>query len=362
MRPLAAFFLLSLLSLPASAAQDQAAPADSAAALPAALERLEEALYEAPQSAALFLYPPPVRGAVLLASTRPALVARMAELYGDLALESAALLDALPARPRRALGRLIRYPALVADLSRGTLPAGLPARVRRDARRYGLPHRDLLQQIHHLQRQARDLAGDASAPETEAVRDAFAVLLRHPETLRTLDRDMRFTVLLGEAYRQYPMAVRQRTDELGLYMLRKRLEKGAEDIEPEASPPTEPAETAERPRRGARQPLYAPYGYDTGALDGPDEEPADRVSYHPGYPHYYRPYPYYSGAYYRNAYYRPYRHYRDPYYRGYAPVYFSVGHPNFRLSYYGPRYYSYGYRPYGHHPYHHPYRRYYRRH
>ena len=345
MRPLAALLLLPLLASPALAVPNATAADDSLDALPPALERLEEALLESPRSAALFLYPPPVRHAVLHAATRPVLVTRLADLYGDLRSQSTALLDALPPTRRRGVARLVRYPALVADLARGVLPTNLPAPVRRDAHRFGIPHRTLLQQIHRLQRQTRDLAAEATRAEPDEVRSAFALLLRHPETLRTLDRDMRFTVLLGDAFGRHPLAVGQRTDELGLYLLRQRLETDALDESPsvEATADTQPAQ---RPQRPARQSMYAPYGYDTSTLEGPAEAPTTRVTYHPGYPTFYRSHPYY----------RPYTYSHGRYSRGYAPLYVSVGHPNLRLSYYGPRYYSYGYRPYGYRPYHRPHR------
>jgi hypothetical protein len=319
---------------------------------PNAMERLEEAILADRSIAALFLYPPPLRQAMLTASTRPPILARLAILYADLETEKAAILDALLPGQRQALIRLGRHPSIVARLLDGSLPRKLPPRLRQDAN-HGHRHQDLLRQLDRLQRQNHDLATAAVESAPEASRAAFLALLRHPELIKTLDRNMRFTVLLGDAYGRDPFAVSLLLEDLSLYLAQNQLAHNPTDdagLAPknpndsytknnytknshtnDASTSIHPAPSAPPYRPGApnrrRTALYTQYGYDTSTLDGPDPDRDVNITYH-GYPTY-------------------------SYGRPYAPLYLSVGNPNLRLSYYGPRYYSYGYRSY-HRPHYYP--------
>ena len=264
---------------------------------------------------ALALYPEDTRLAILESAKYPEVLIKMKNAQEKTSAAFRTLIEDYPRNTQNVFFDLTRYPALVADLvvlrndrtaMRQALDV-LPENKRDEA--FGVADRQMntLAKIDDLQRTAQGVFEDLIASYPAPAQAAFRKLLDLPEVVDILNDDLRFTVLVGDVYKDDPAWVIQKVDSLNLAVAREHAEeldnwKAGIDKDPQAR-----SEFQAAANEYAKEYGYTDEIYDTGNDDlynGYDAEPAvvERYySYHYpywfGYPWWapepcWRPYPY----------------------------------------------------------------------
>lgn len=250
---------------------------------------------------ALVLYPPETRLAILEATQYPEVLIKMQGMREKTSAAFRNLIEDFPRSTQTVFYDLNRYPGLVASLvEQRNQPAALrkalealPEEKREEA--YGVVSRQMptLGQIYDLNqttaRAFQRLVSGYSAP----AKQAFEQLLGLPEVIDLLNEDLRFTILVGETYRDNPAWVIREMDSLNLAVARSN----AEELDNwKSTLENDPAAKAEL--EAAANEYATEYGYQTADYDGDDlyyegdyYNQVNPVIVH----HYYTPYPYWYG-------------------------------------------------------------------
>lgn len=288
------FFLLALLGIgPAVFAQTDKA-------------LLHELAEENKKSVdALVLYPQDARLAILEATKQPELVVKMQSMQQKTTAAFRTLIEDFSRSTQAVFYDLTRYPGLVEALAdRRESPDAvwaslqvLPEDKRQEAYGVVLDQMPTLIKINELNHTAANAFTAMLSPYPAPVRQAFQQLADLPEVLEILNEDLRFTILVGDTYREDPAWVLHKMDSLNLAVAREHAEELSDwkqtlENDPQAAAELEAASAEYR----------AEYGYDGQDYPYPQETSVERYySYHYpwwyGYPWWepyprWRPYPY----------------------------------------------------------------------
>lgn len=256
---------------------------------------------------ALVLYPSETRLAILEATKYPEVLIKMQGMRDKTSAAFRTLIEDFPRSTQAVFYNLSRYPELVESLVqhknnsaelRKSLEV-LPAEQRDEA--YGVVSRQMatLIQINDLNLTARSAFDRLVLHYSASARQAFEHLLGLPEVIDLLNEDLRFTIMVGETYRENPAMVIQKMDSLNLAVARAHateLQDWKNTLE------NDPVAKAEL--QSAAKEYAAEYGYqeewdDLYADDNyyyEDDDPVVRRRYYNPYPYWYgypwwEPYP-----------------------------------------------------------------------
>lgn len=250
---------------------------------------------------ALVLYPTETRLAILEATKYPELLIKMQDLRERTATAFRTLIEDFPRSTQTVFYDLNRYPGLTESLVFQRNDAGalrkslevLPENSRAEA--FGVIDRQMptLVQINTLNQTTQGAFGRLIAGYTPTTQRAFEHLLALPEVIDLLNEDLRFTILVGETYRDNPAWVIQKMDSLNLAVARthaEELDNWKNSIE---SDPAAKSELQAAAKEYADENGYQSNDYDGDDLyaEGGNYDRNDPVIVH----HYYDPYPYWYG-------------------------------------------------------------------
>ncbi len=252
---------------------------------------------------ALVLYPSETRLAILEATKRPEALIKMQDMRQKTTAAFRDLIDDFPRAAQSVFYDINRYPGLVGELaaSRGDaavvhrLLEILPEDQREEA--FGVVSRQFptVGKIDELNATTGRAFERMIADYPAQARAAFKTLLGLPEVIDLLNQDLRFTILVGDTYRDSPAWVVEKTDSLNLAVARAHAEelenwKKNLDGDPEAK-----AELESAARDYTKEKAYDSEYYDGDDFYDHDHRLAESCYFHPypywfGYP-YWEPYP-----------------------------------------------------------------------
>ncbi|MEI6408063.1 MAG: hypothetical protein WCR52_01655 [Bacteroidota bacterium] len=260
---------------------------------------------------ALVLYPTETRLAILEATKYPELLIKMQDLRERTSMAFRTLIEDFPRTTQDVFYDLNRYPGLVESLVTHRNDAGVLRKSmevmpeNKQAEALGVVDRQMptLAQINSLNQTTQGTFNRLIAGYTPITQQAFEQLLRLPEVIDLLNEDLRFTILVGETYRDNPAWVIQKMDSLNLVVVRTQAEelnnwKSSIESDPAAKSELQAAakeyadENDDQSTNYNGDDLYAEGGY----------APNDQVYA----PNYYDPYPYWYGY----PYWEPYPRWR----------------------------------------------------
>ncbi|HLP95185.1 MAG TPA: hypothetical protein VK168_14175 [Saprospiraceae bacterium] len=249
---------------------------------------------------ALVLYPVETRLAILEATRHPELLIKMQDMKLRTSQAFQTLIEDFPRSTQDVFYDLSRYPGLTERLVMHQQDARalrkdlelLPEFKREDA--FGVATRQMatLIQIQQLDQTTNAAFARLMSGYTISTRKAFEHLLQMPEVVDLLNEDLRFTILVGETYRDNPGWVIQQMDSLNLVVARSHAEELDNWQKTIENDPAAQAELQAASREYAKEngyiretsdDLYADEGYYSE-----EDEPAAVY-------HYYEPYPYWYG-------------------------------------------------------------------
>lgn len=236
---------------------------------------------------ALALYPPDVRLNILEATKYPEVLIKMQNLRDKTSTAFQRLIEDYTRDEQAVFYDLTRYPGLIATLADHRQDADmmrqsliiLPETDRAKAEKLVVWNGPLFVKIDNLNQTSASaldqLFGNYPAPAQRALRS----LLDLPEVVDILNDDLRFTVLVGDVYKENPAWVLQKVDSLNLVVARNHadeLENWKQTVENDPAAKTE--------LQAAAREYADEYGYEEDYYNRPS------VAYT-----YYAPYPYWYG-------------------------------------------------------------------
>lgn len=244
---------------------------------------------------ALVLYPSETRLAILEATKHPETLIKMQDMRERTSAAFRTLIEDFPRATQAVFYDLNRYPGLVERLvsQKNDGPALrklleiLPKESRDES--FGVVDRQMptFVQVNELNQTTHRAFERLTAGYPVAAKQAFEHLLGLPEVIDLLNEDLRFTILLGETYRDNPAWTIHKMDSMNLAVARSQaeeLQNWKTDLE------NDPAAQAEL--QAAARDYAAENVYDSEYYDGDDfYEREAEVTVH----HYYEPYPYWYG-------------------------------------------------------------------
>lgn len=182
---------------------------------------------------ALALYPEDARLAILEASKYPEVLIKMKNAQEKTSAAFRTLIEDYPRNTQVVFYDLSRYPGLVTALVAGqndpnamrqALEAMPPAK--RDEA-FGVAERQMatLTKIDNLLNTSQRTFEQMIAAYPAPAKGAFQKLLSLPEVVDILNEDLRFTVLVGDLYKEDPAWVLQKVDSLNLVVAREHAEE-----------------------------------------------------------------------------------------------------------------------------------------
>lgn len=277
---------------------------------------------------ALALYPEDARLAILEASKYPEVLIKMKNAQEKTSAAFRTLIEDFPRSTQTVFYDLSRYPGLITKLvsrqnDQGAMRQAmdvLPAPKRDEA--FGVAERQMatLAKIDNLMNTAQRTFEQMIAGYPAPAQDAFQKLLNLPEVVDILNEDLRFTVLVGDLYKEDPAWVLHKMDSLNLVVAREHageLDSWKNTVE------NDPAARSEF--QAAAREYATEYGYTDEVYDiydddlyANDKEPRPTVEYN-----YYYNYPYWFGYpwWMPEPYWRPYPYW---WYWGFYPHYQTV--------------------------------------
>ncbi len=255
---------------------------------------------------ALVLYPEDIRLAILEATKYPEVLIKVQHLRDKTSAAFRTLIEDFPREDQTIFYDLTRYPGLIASIAQNRNDT----RRVRDAldvlpdnqqdRAYQLLdwNMGVLVKIDHLNQTAASAYETLFASYAGPSQMAFRKLLDLPEVIDILNEDLRFTVLVGDLYRDDPAWVIGHMDSLNLVVARnhaQELEEWKQHLENNPEARTE--------LQSAAAEYSAEYGYDDAYYDYRHVEVHHYYHYDYHYPYWYgypwwhpyprwRPYPY----------------------------------------------------------------------
>lgn len=248
---------------------------------------------------ALALYPADDRLAILESSKYPEVLIKMKNAQEKTSAAFRTLIEDYPRSTQVVFYDLSRYPGLVTTLvarqndpnaMRQALEVMPPAK--RDEA-FGVADRQMatLTKIDNLLNTSQRTFEQMIAPYPAPAKAAFQKLLGLPEVVDILNEDLRFTVLVGDLYKEDPAWVLQKVDSLNLVVAREH----AEELD-QWKNTLENDPNARSEFQAAAQEFASEYGYTDEVYDIVDddlyyEEPQPTVVYN----YYSYNYPYWFG-------------------------------------------------------------------
>lgn len=312
---------------------------------------------------ALALYPSETRLAILEAAKYPEVLIKMNNAGQKTAAAFRTLIEDFPRSTQEAFYNITRYPGMTRALvEKQESPAAvrevlkqMPEKERAGA--YDIVQNQMrtLLKINELDLTAYNTFEDLIAAYPASAKVAFRQLIELPEVLEILNEDLRFTVLVGDVYREDPAWAIHKMDSLNLAVARAH----AEELD-EWKKGIENDPDAQKELESASREYAAEYGYDTDDYDTDDDLYYDDnlvrrhrfVEYHYswwyGYPWWYpqpywRPYPWwYDWGFYHHQHfvvvYMPSWHFMNWYFdRPHHHYHYSNLSSHFVKHYYGHR-------------------------
>lgn len=222
---------------------------------------------------ALALYPQDTRLAILEGSKYPEVLIKMNSARQKTAAAFRTLIEDFPRSTQEVFYDLVRYPGLMQQLiEKQESPAAirealqqLPETQRGEA--FGIVQNNMrtLLKINELDNTSHNAFEDLIATYTLPAQQAFRKLVELPEVLEILNEDLRFTVLIGDVYREDPAWTIHYTDSLNLAVARthaQELEDWKKSIENDPQ--------AQQELEAASKEYAAEYGYDSEDYSGDD--------------------------------------------------------------------------------------------
>ncbi|MCC7261134.1 MAG: hypothetical protein IT369_01300 [Candidatus Latescibacteria bacterium] len=234
-------------------------------------------------------YPEETREAACAVAAHPELLVRLARIQQQSSGDFAEVLGPYSRQDQEALWELARFPGLMAALAEvdhrddeqlNQVLDQYPAQIAPLARKWARRDTRVLAEIAALNQRAEASSASLLSAYPARAQEQARLLLQSPELVEMLVKDLDQVVLLGDAYRQDPEALRQQLAQLppqSAGLARRAKRPVADDEEPERA-------TASRGRR---------YDYDLNGLDDPEAQTQVEVVYHRNYYQY--PYPYWFG-------------------------------------------------------------------
>jgi hypothetical protein len=260
------------------------------------------------------LYPQNVREIIFQVSTHPEAVAKLADLQKKSNESFKNLIVSYSQEEQQKIWNLTRYDKLIEQLAatkgkkkkvEGVLK-NYPAEIHDDGYNYAVDHPDLMVSIEKMDKDFDNLFVAIAANYSPEYQSAFNRLLKTPEALSLLNRNMHFTVHVGDIYKSNPALMSQQFDSLATVVA----EQNAREKEEWKKEMQQNPEAEKELRQSAEQ--YAKdNGYNEKNYKDTDPQIVERYVYVPypywcGYPWWYTydywyPYPYWYhwGFYYR---------------------------------------------------------------
>jgi hypothetical protein len=215
---------------------------------------------------AIALYPQNTRRNILEACAYPDALLGMAAMQKNTNAQFKGLVASYSQDKQQKFWDLTRYPGLIDALVTGgkkkkkvikELLKNYPQDIHKTALKYGRCHYDVLSKIQSLNNQAASdfqmLAKDYP-PLTQA---ALMELLKYPEAISLLSRNMHAAVLLGEIYKRDPVLVIQQFDSLNNVLVKQNAKELQEWQDGLAKDPEAKKEYEESARQYAREQGYS---------------------------------------------------------------------------------------------------------
>ncbi|MBL7797411.1 MAG: hypothetical protein JNJ90_13025 [Saprospiraceae bacterium] len=266
---------------------------------------------------ALALYPEDARVAILEASKYPEVLIKMQGIREKTAAAFRTLIEDYPRNTQDVFYDLTRFPGLVPDLvarqnNRQSIQQALevlPENKRADALAIAERNPGTLAKINDLNQTAQRAYDNLIAMYPAPAQAAFRTLLGLPEVVDILNEDLRFTIMVGDVYREDPAWVIRKMDSLHLAVARAHADEQAEWKQTLANDPQAQQELQSAAQEYAREYGYVDEIYDIMPNDDLYAEPAPTTQvvnhyyYDYAYPYWFgypwwapqpcwRPYPY----------------------------------------------------------------------
>jgi hypothetical protein len=313
--------LSAAIWLPLCAAIATAIPgAARALKAPPGLGQLEEVDRKALETIAS--YDPPLRDAALKASLH---VDALVETQRIQERSSASFQDRirkLDRKQQEQVWDLVREPGLLDELATEDPPSSAeldeiashhPEKLAPAIHSFGEEHHDVLVDVAHIHRDARDRFDNAIGDLDKDTQQAFRDLVDHPELLSVLVQRVNLVVRLGDSYRKNPNDTRKYLSSLADDVAKRNAAAQEEWKKRVESDPKAAKELDDAAREYSEE-----NGYDYDELTSPEARSNVRINVYP-YPFWFG-YPYW----YSNMYLYPYGYwYAYPPYFGYYPYYGS---------------------------------------
>lgn len=278
---------------------------------------------------ALVLYPEDVRLAILETTKYPEVLIKMQNLKAKTGAAFRTLIEDFPREEQTIFYDLTRYPGLIEDIAANRndhqqvryLLEVLPDNQRDKAFRLVDWNMSVVSKINDLNQTASRTFDALFAPYNSSAQNAFRQLLDLPEVIDILNEDLRFTVMVGDIYKDDPAWVIHHMDSLNLVVARNNAQEMDEWKKNIANDPEARTEL-----QGAAQEYASEYDYDDNYYD---YSHADYTVEH----HYYYHYPYWYGYPWWNPYprWRPYPYWWDWGCDFYGPSYVIVYMPSYHF-------------------------------
>jgi len=222
---------------------------------------------------ALALYPSETRLAILEAAKHPELLIKMDNARQKTAAAFRTLIEDFPRSTQTVFYDIAAYPGLVRQIAeKRESPAAireiltqLPEDQRAAAFDVVQSQMPTVLKIDDLDYTARNTFEDMVEGYPAPALQAFRQLIELPEVLEILNQDIRFTILVGDLYREDPVGVIHMTDSLNLVVARQHAEELAEWKESIEKDPE-----ARKELESASQEYAAEYGYTPDYYAGDD--------------------------------------------------------------------------------------------
>lgn len=269
------------------------------------LENLEEE--DLKNLDALAMYPEDTRLIILEASLYPEALVKIDRIQSKTKSDFTNLMNQYPEQTQREIWDLTRYPNLIhrllSDVNRNSksinyILADYPKVIHQRAKNGLKNHSDLLEKIDALNQKSEAAFSMVISNYEEETQKAFRELIELPEVMTVLTENISVTILVGDAYRNYPDWVIQKADSLNFELARqnaKELEEWKKQTEnnPEAAKELQ-ASAEDFAKENGYDDLY----YDSEDYDYPDDDlyydvdDQERLVIEK---HYYHNYPYWYG-------------------------------------------------------------------
>jgi len=213
---------------------------------------------------ALALYPEDARLAILEAAKYPEVLIKMQGIRDKTGAAFRTLIEDYPRTTQDIFYDLTRFPGLISDLvvrQNKRDPLGPPLQVLPENKRaeaLGVVERNIgtLAKINDLNNTAQRAYDNLIAGYSAPAQAAFRTLLGLPEVVDILNEDLRFTIMVGDVYREDPAWVIRKMDSLNLAVARAHADEQAEWKQNLANDPQ-----AQQEFQAAAQEYSKEYGY-----------------------------------------------------------------------------------------------------